>query len=506
MENFSLATWGNPVHTAFVMKKALTYTLLAVVVCGAITPVVHAESAPLSPVLISEIQTGGANDATEEFVELYNPNDEPINVAGWQLQYRPASQTAAQSWPASSIKATIACAAGSSADCTVPIAAHGRFVLVHTIANIAGALPMTGGFSATGGEIRLIQTGVTPIVHDMVGYGSAADFKTAPAPAPPAGQSIKRLVDAEGNLVNTNSNAADFIANCGNPTPGQDDPTTTPFVTGCASPAAVPNEPTPTEPADMPPTEDTAPANPTGEPLAPETPPVYLPVLLTEVFPDPAAPQQDSADEFIELYNPNTTTITLNGYRLQTGSDYRYSYTLGDTPLGPHDYLAIPSAVTHLSLVNSSGSGVRLIDPSGAIAAEVPTYGNAKEGQSWMQDDTGWHWTLTPTPNAENILTLPTPKVVVAAIKKQPAKTTAAKVAAPKITKAPAAKKTTAPSTTTPENTAAAAPQNPSLWVLLPIGALVVGYGIYEYRHTIRRGAQKAWSAIRKPKQLPEED
>src|SRR6185503_2723571 len=123
---------------------------------------------------------------------------------------------------------------------------------------------------------------------------------------------------------------------------------------------------------------------------------------------------------------------------------YRYSFTLGDTPLGPHAYLAISSAVSKLSLANT-GSGVRLIDPNGDIAYEAPNYGNAKPGESWMQDDAGWKWTLTPTPNAVNILTLPQPKVVTSTAlpkKKAATKITAPKITTPKQAKAPATKKT----------------------------------------------------------------
>lgn len=42
---------------------------------------------------LSEIQAGGA-DAGDEFVELYNPNDRSVSVAGWSLQYFAASETA----------------------------------------------------------------------------------------------------------------------------------------------------------------------------------------------------------------------------------------------------------------------------------------------------------------------------------------------------------------------------------------------------------------------------
>jgi hypothetical protein len=483
------------------MKKAVLSTLVTVVLCVGQAPIVRAETAvtpTLQHILITEIQTGGTTDATEEFVEIYNPNEDPINIAGWQLQYRAASGTSAQTWPGSSTKATVTCPAGSPADCATTIQPHGRIVFTRTIANIAGAIPMSGGFSDTGGEIRLIQPGTTVTVQDFVGYGTAADAEGGSAAAAPnGGSSIKRKITDDGLPIDTNNNAADFVAACGNPTPGIEDSSYMPRASGCVAP---PTEPTSTDPSQSDPTD--TPAEPidgtdTGGSENPTTTLTYLPILITELLPDPAAPQQDSNDEFIELYNPNDTAVTLKDYRLQTGSDYRYTYTLGDTPLGPHMYLAIPSAVSKLSLVNS-GSGVRLMDPNNSTVSEV-TYGEAKVGQTWMQDGAGWQWTLSPTPGAANILTLPAPKTTATTTttaKKKVATPTTTKTAMAKVTvpKATAAKKAT--TTKSSPTTQQAVAQSPQYWLLVPIGALAAGYAIYEYRQDISKITRKSWAAF----------
>jgi hypothetical protein len=480
------------------MKKALFYTLLVGVLCVGNMPAVHAEepTATAPQLMISEIQTADVNDATEEFVEIYNPSDEPADITGWQLQYRAASGTTAQSWPNSSTKATFACPPGSAPDCRVFIAGKNRVVATHTLANIVGALPMTGGFSGTGGQIRLLQPGAQPIIHDFVGYGTAATAETTPAAAPAGGKSIKRIVGAGEELIDTNNNSADFIAACGDPTPGLAESPYIPRDTGCETPSLpVPETPS-TEPEEDP---SGTPPNPAEEPGRGGSP-IYLPVIITEVFADPESPQQDSTDEFIEIYNPNDTAITLKDYLLQTGSEYRYTYTLGDTPLGPHMYLAIPSAVSKLSLANS-GSGVRLIDPNGQTVYETPNYGDAKAGQSWMQDETGWKWTLTPTPGAANIATAPQPKVVATATpavkKKATPKTTTKKASAPKAAKAAAAKKTTAPQVPKTQAAQTATAATPQYWLLAPIGALAAGYAAYEYRQGISRGVRTGWAKIR---------
>lgn len=464
--------------------------------CVGTTPIVHAESAIINPaiVLISEIQTAGATDATEEFVELYNPSDTAVDVTGWLIQYRAASGTSTQ-WPNSTTKATLACPATGGPDCRVIIAPQNYLVATHTIANIAGALPMSGGFSSAGGQIRLLQPGAQPTIHDFIGYGNAASSELNPATAPTNGKSSKRVIDANGVHIDTDNNTHDFIANCGDPTPGSADTSTVARITGCET-----AQPSPSV---------TPPAEPTEQQEEPETPPeqpnstdvrTYLPVIITEVFADPESPQQDSIDEFIEIYNPNDTAITLKDYRLQTGSEYRYTYTLGETPLGPHMFLAIPSAVSKLSLANS-GSGVRLIDPNGSVVHEAPNYGDAKPGQSWMQDEENWKWTLTPTPSAPNLLTTPPPKVVATtttSVKKKMATkaATTKKTTTPKQAKAPAAKKSAAPEVPKTQASQAATATNPQYWLLAPIGALAAGYAAYEYRQGISRRVRSGWSKI----------
>jgi large repetitive protein len=60
---------------------------------------VNAQAVSTNHVVISELGvkgpgTAGANSASDEFVELYNPTAQPVDIGGWKLQYKSAAGTA----------------------------------------------------------------------------------------------------------------------------------------------------------------------------------------------------------------------------------------------------------------------------------------------------------------------------------------------------------------------------------------------------------------------------
>ncbi len=44
-----------------------------------------------STITVSEVQTGSAASASQEFVEFYNQSDHDISLAGWSLDYKSAT-------------------------------------------------------------------------------------------------------------------------------------------------------------------------------------------------------------------------------------------------------------------------------------------------------------------------------------------------------------------------------------------------------------------------------
>lgn len=462
------------------MKKQLIFAAILALVCPA-TPLLA--DSDQQNIIIVELQTGQVGEAGNDFIELYNPNVYEVDVTDWRLQYRSASASQDASW---TTKRTFACAQGGPVDCKIMLAPKGRLVVAtYDVPGVEEQLISSGGFAAAGGQVRLVlpsdQSGMQHFQQDLLGYGTAAVSLGLPALAPDAGKSLKRRVSEDGYFVNTNSNIDDFVVGCDEPTPG--DALLVAEPTECADP---PQDPTPDPPSD-PPSQNPDPI-----------PPSYLDLELTELLPDPAAPQVDDTDEFVEIYNPNSVEVNLKGYVIKTGSSFQNKTVLSDEIIAPYSYFLVTSGETSLSLANT-GTAVQLVDPTGHILEEVPHYGQAKAGQSWIKEGAGWQWSTSPTPLAMNILTIPlpeepkaTPAKKVVAAKSATKKVAAAKTAQPKPPKAVAVKEEPKP----PESVVAKT--TPNYWIIAAIAGVAVSYGAYEYRKDLRRFGQSALAKLKK--------
>jgi len=173
---------------------------------------------PVSSVVVSEVQTGGAS-ASDEFAELYNAGPLAADLAGLELVY---------------VTSTGSTVTRKAIWSTSTILEPGRHLLVANSAGIYAAsadLVYSGGFAATGGAVALRLVGGAAI--DAVGWGDATNtfVEGSPVAAPAAGSSIERNPGGSaGNGIDTNDNAADFgVANPPTPSPcGSDCPTTPP--------------------------------------------------------------------------------------------------------------------------------------------------------------------------------------------------------------------------------------------------------------------------------------
>lgn len=315
------------------------------------------------PIVVSEIQTGGVADTKAEFIELYNPNSEPVTVDGMQLQYYAADRSLL-----SGPTRIIAMLSGEIDAYTFVVFAYsGYFTELIPLPVPFASNASTGSLAQTGGALRLAHEDGT--VEDSVGWGaSTLVYESSLAAGPSVGNSIQRCFDSADTIIDTNNNADDY-AQYTDTSPG--------FGLIC---------PPPIEP------------DPTGDPAEPSL--SCEGVVLSEVLPNAAG--SDTGREFIELYNPTTDIINLAGCSLHLQNTSK-TFVFAQQILDSGTYIALSDVQTGLTLPNAGGGTVWLVSAVG-VELDVAAY------PSDMVDDTAWAfvngiWQVTYaySPGAANI-------------------------------------------------------------------------------------------------------
>jgi hypothetical protein len=301
---------------------------------------------------------------------------------------------------------------------------------------------------------------------DLVGWGSAAKSLGAPAAKPGDGNVLRRKI-TNGTFINSNNNAQDFIVET--------------LVT--PAPTPTPN-PTPA-PSPIP--------NPVPTPVQPPLPNAQnVSIRITELLPNPAVPQTDANDEYIELYNEGSEPVVLDGYKLQTGTNFTKSFTIKKGTIAPGAFAVFYSRQTKLMLSNSGGHA-RVVSADGRTISETPPYATATAGAAWALVDGTWAWTTMPTAGSQNVLVQPITKTTTPFGKSAPKST--AKTAKKGTVSKPKAKsssvlaaKTTEPSSVAPIVTPKTT-LHPMVFAVIALGA--VGYAAYEYRTDLTNKLQQ---------------
>ena len=330
----------------------------------------HVAYSATTHLVISEIQFSGDGGANDEFIEIYNPTDNPVDISTWSIQRETATES-----PSFTKKNFVALA-------VVP--AHGYYLIAHTSYNGSVSADMSHSsftLTSTGATIFLVNdqvlltTGNEGTIIDKVAIGaSALNAEGTPFPTiPEAEQSIERVGD------DTNNNSSDFILQT-NPNPQNS--VITPTTTG--SPTLTPTSsisPTPTE--SVVPTPTTTPSTTSRE------------VVINEVA--WSGTTANSNHEWIELYNTTNSAIDLTDWML-AAVDGTPNITLSGSIAGHGYYLlertgdgtvsdiiadkiytgALSDTGESLELRNSSG---QLIDTANADGGSWPG-GNTAEKKS----------------------------------------------------------------------------------------------------------------------------
>lgn len=438
-------------------------------------------------VFFTELQTSG-DTSSDEFIELYNNSDSAINFSDaslpWKVQFFSSTSvtSGAPDWTKPSATVSLA---GT-------IAPHDYYLLASNTSS-DGGLYKPGGLDAdqgynprlsdSGGGLQLVTTdasGASNAYDQLMWLQPTAGHALPPKvlATPDAGQSLQRLLNDDAEYVNPDGTLTDFVVS----------QLITPKDMWSPAPVA---DPAPAGSGQTDTTDETALDTSDTDPSVPEViaAPAVAPII-TELLPNPASPKTDAADEFIEVYNPNSDAINLKGYSLETGTTTLHDFTFtSDVIVGPNAYTAFYSADTRLSLSNSGGEA-RLLDPSGAAISETSVYTAADDGMVWALSDGSWQWSTSETPNTANVITMPLPaettkKATKTTAKKSTAKVKGASTTKTKKPKAAKAKKTK--TTTSPvSSTSASVPTTPiHTTVLVGVAVVAVLYGLYEYRHDL---------------------
>ena len=262
-------------------------------------------SAAKPPLVISEFRTRGASGASDEFVELYNNSDLPVNVAGLKIR-------------GSSGSGTVATRLTINANTIIP--ARGHFLAVNS-GGYGGSIPgdqsFTSGIANDGG---FALTTPDDSVVDEVGMSSGSAFKEGTNLSPlsvDSNQSYERKPGGPaGSTQDTQDNSQDFQLVSpadpqnllSNPTPGS---APSPSPTPLPSPSPTPS-PTPSPSPSPSPTSGTV-------------------VVISQVFGGGGNSGAPLRNDFIEIFNAGTSEVNLAGWSVQYASATASTWSI--TPL-----------------------------------------------------------------------------------------------------------------------------------------------------------------------------
>ncbi|MDY5785596.1 lamin tail domain-containing protein, partial [Corynebacterium sp.] len=197
-------------------RRILSAAVAIALAAGTVTVAPQRATAAIdgSTVVISEVYGGGGNNGSvysNDFVELYNPTDIDIEITGWTLKQKSSKGNVGTSVVLSGVVPAgshflIQGAAGSATTGELP----------------AADLEATFNFSGSSAIAELIDA--TSERVDLVGWGTTAEFETAPAAGTQNATSIQRLDPA----TDTDDNSADFAPGAPTPTASGDEAPTDP--------------------------------------------------------------------------------------------------------------------------------------------------------------------------------------------------------------------------------------------------------------------------------------
>ncbi|MFC3750196.1 chitobiase/beta-hexosaminidase C-terminal domain-containing protein, partial [Paenibacillus sp. GCM10012306] len=197
------------------VRKWLAAGLALLITVGNVFPAVHTAQAATdnSAVVISQVYGGGGNTGApykNDFIELYNPTNNPVDLTGWKVRYASATGSF-----------------NNATNLTGTIPAKGYF-LIEEAAGAKGTIDLPTpdvskgslDLGGTNGKVDLVDKSGTTI--DLVGYGTATKFEGSGATAPLSNTTAAIRQAAAGaptdsRGLDTDNNSTDFVVQAPSP-------------------------------------------------------------------------------------------------------------------------------------------------------------------------------------------------------------------------------------------------------------------------------------------------
>ncbi|MBU1089649.1 lamin tail domain-containing protein, partial [Patescibacteria group bacterium] len=123
-------------------------------------------------------------------------------------------------------------------------------------------------------------------------------------------------------------------------------------------------------------------------------------IQISEILANPVA--EDSAAEWIEIWNSGLTAVNLGNWQLDDSAGGSNPFVISDSTILQHGEFKIFSRpLTKIALNNSGREAARLFDFEGRLISEI-NFESPPEGSALAFDGSEFRETVIPTPNAAN--------------------------------------------------------------------------------------------------------
>jgi len=370
-------------------------------------------------VLINEITWMGTEiSANDEWIELYNDSDQPVDLGGWILE-------AADSVPIINLTGTIS-AKGyflleRTDDTTVPTITADQIYtgalgntgehlkLKDNTNNVVDDLDLTGGWPAgdnttkqtmertTTGWQTSLNPGGTPKAANSTGATTEIQSTTEKPSAPLTGSNHPPIAEAGDNIIAFVGQEIKFDG-----TKSTDPDSNELAYSWNMGDGKLIEKPALTYIYNYPGTYTVSLMVYDGQYYVIDTAIIKIQagqIIINEFLPNPSG--KDEEEEWIEIYNDSDATADISGWQLDDAASGSKPFTFPkNTLIAPKSYIVLSRQITGIALNNDKDS-VRLLLPEGVVFQEI-NYENPPQGKSSAKTEEGFVWS-EPTPGTPNI-------------------------------------------------------------------------------------------------------